>query len=97
MQIVIELTETQVEALQSLLSTQVEQVPNPVTGSVMMKPKYNGIQGFVMDHVGQVVTQAMRMYPPASVQADIQVIKEAEARISEFSKPTIAVSAIEKP
>jgi hypothetical protein len=97
MQIVIELTDTQVEALQSFLSTQVEQVANPVTGSVSMKPRYDGIEGFILNHVGTVVAQTMKMYPPVSVQADIQAIKEAEARISEFAKPTIAVSAIEKP
>ncbi len=89
MQVVIELSEAQVEALESFLSTQTEPVTNPLTGSVSMRAKYDGINGFILSHVGTVVAQMMQMYPPASVQADMQAIQAAQARIAELAKPSI--------
>lgn len=89
MQVVIELSEAQVEALNSFLSTQTEPVTNSLTGSVSMRPKYDGINGFILNHVGTVVAQMMQMYPPASVQADMQAIQAAQARIAELAKPSI--------
>lgn len=90
MQIVIELTDAQVEALESFLSTQTEQVPNPVTGNVSMRPKYSSVEDFVLSQTAIYVGNAMQMYPPASAQADIEAIRAAQQRIADLAKPSLA-------
>jgi 16S rRNA G1207 methylase RsmC len=90
MQIVIELTSDQVEALESFLTTQTDQVPNAITGNVMLKPKHKGVEDFLLSQVGTIVSNAMQMYPPASAQEDVEAIKAAQQRIANMSKPTLA-------
>lgn len=90
MQIVIELSEAQVEAIESFLTTQVDPVQNPISGNNFMRAKYKGVEDFVLSQTAMYVANAMQMYPPASVQADMQAIKAAQERIAELAKPTIA-------
>jgi translation initiation factor 2B subunit (eIF-2B alpha/beta/delta family) len=97
MQIVIELTEAQVEALESHLTTQVKQVVNPLTGNVTMRPLYRDVKDFILSQTAVYVSNAMQMYPPESVQADMQAIKEAQERILEQARPTLAVPGVARP
>lgn len=93
MQIVIELTADQVEALEAYLSTQFDDVPNEITGNLLRKPKYTGVEHFILSQTSIYVGNAMQMYPPASVQADMQTIKAAQDRIAQLSKPTLATGS----
>lgn len=90
MQIVIELTPDQVEALESYLTTQTDPVPNPITGNVMMKPKFKGVEDFVLSQVTTIIGNSFQMYPPASAQEDVEAIKAAQQRIADRAKPTLA-------
>jgi hypothetical protein len=89
MEIVIELSDDQVEALESFLTTQTDQVPNAITGNVMLKPKHKGVEDFVLSQVATIVSNAMQMYPPASAQQDVEAIKAAQLRIANMSKPAL--------
>lgn len=95
MKIEIELTDAQVEALDAFLSTQLDQIPNPISGNVSMRPKYPTIQDFALSHFGIVVGNAMQMFPPAAVEADVRLIKDAQDRIAGLSKPTLAAVVAE--
>jgi hypothetical protein len=95
MEIVINLTDAQVEALESFLSTQVEQITNPVSGNVSIKPRFASVSDFVLFQTGVYVSNAMETFPPLSVQADLLAIKEAKARIADLAKPSIVQPTIE--
>jgi len=93
MEIVINLTDAQVEALESFLSTQVDQIPNAISGNVSMKPRFASVSDFVLFQTGAYVSNAMEMFPPVSVQADLLAIKEAKSRIADFAKPSLVQPA----
>ncbi|CAB4140137.1 hypothetical protein UFOVP398_13 [uncultured Caudovirales phage] len=86
MEITIKLTSDQVSALQDFLSTQTEQVQNQLTGNVSIRPRYASVDSFLSEQVSTIVSNALRMYPPASVQAELEKIKAAESRIKEAAK-----------
>ena len=96
MQITIELNDDQVEALNSFLSTQVEQVQNPVTGNVTNRPRFKDVEDFILFQTSVYVGNAMKMYPPTSAQADLLAIKEAEARIAGLARPMAVVGLVER-
>lgn len=97
MQIVIELTEAQVAALEDHLSTQVKQVVNPITGNVTMKPLYRDVNDFILSQTAVYVFNAMQMHPQENVKADMQSIKEAQERILEQARPTLVVPGVARP
>ena len=72
--------------MQDFLSTQTEQLQNPLTGNVSIRPKYSSVEDFITEQVSIIVANALRMYPPASVQADMEAIRAAEARIKSAAR-----------
>ena len=96
MEITIKLTADQVSALEDFLSTQTEQVQNPLTGNVSIRPRYASVEAFIMEQTGQYVANALKMYPPASVQAAMTAIREAEAQIKEAARIDPVMPTIER-
>ena len=96
MEITIKLTADQVSALQDFLSTQSEPVTNPLTGSVSQRPRYASVEAFIIKQTQTYVGNALRMYPPASVQADMEAIRAAEARIKEVARVDQVMPTIER-
>jgi hypothetical protein len=90
MQVTITLSSDQVSALQAFLSTQTEQISNPITGNVSMRPRYASVEEFILTQTATYVANALRMYPPASVQVEMEAIRAAEQRIQEAAQVQIA-------
>ena len=97
MEINIKLSADQVDALEGFLSTQVDQVVNPISGNVSMRPKYATVQDFILFQTGIYVGNAMQMFPPAGAQADMLAIKDAQERIAKLSKPVLVLPTIGPP
>lgn len=96
MEITIKLTAEQVSALQDFLSTQTEQVQNPLTGSISLRPRYASVEAFMIEQAAIYVGNALKMYPPPSVQADMEAIRAAEARIRDVARVDQVMPAIER-